>query len=478
MLLPVAALLLVAGPGTASADRAAPRIVGGTATAITATPFQVALYDPTTVTAPDSIYAKQFCGGTVVAPTTVVTAAHCVTEDDAGATVTPASRLRVLAGSARLPDDRTVAAPAVDVAVTTVDRSPDYDAGSYDGDVAVLTLSRALYAGAGTAAVAPLRPIDATEASAATAAGAAVGISGWGSTVAQPTQGAGPAPSYPHDLLSAVTHVVAPAVCASQYRTGEITSRMLCAGEPRGGVDTCQGDSGGPLAATAGGVPVLAGIVSFGAGCAQAGSSGVYTRVADPSISAFIRDRTGATSDGTATTPADPSPTPSPAASTPVAAPSEAASATAPTAPAATADGPAATGAASPSGTPSSAGGAAAPAADRASPTARLSGRTCTRRRCSVRVLVTDPPPTSGVKGVTGTLRWTARVACRKAGRRTTCARSRTATVRGTLLGGSTWTVLTPRLGAGAYRLSVVARDRAGHRSAGTVRTTLRRRTG
>ena len=50
---------------------------------------------------------------------------------------------------------------------------------------------------------------------------------------------------------------------------------MVCAGYSSGGVDTCQGDSGGPL--IIGGV--LAGIVSWGDGCADAQYPGIYTRL-------------------------------------------------------------------------------------------------------------------------------------------------------------------------------------------------------
>ena len=53
---------------------------------------------------------------------------------------------------------------------------------------------------------------------------------------------------------------------------------MLCA-QSNDGSDTCQGDSGGPFICVEGGQPVLYGVTSWGLGCAEANSPGVWAKV-------------------------------------------------------------------------------------------------------------------------------------------------------------------------------------------------------
>lgn len=102
--------------------------------------------------------------------------------------------------------------------------------------------------------------------------GACAAVSRWGTT-----KSGGESP----DRLQAVdVPIVSEEECQRAY-AGEITAGMICAGSPEGGKDSCQGDSGGPLVVR--GLSErhwqLAGVVSWGHGCAEPGKYGVCARV-------------------------------------------------------------------------------------------------------------------------------------------------------------------------------------------------------
>uniref|UniRef100_A0A7M5XA24 Peptidase S1 domain-containing protein n=1 Tax=Clytia hemisphaerica TaxID=252671 RepID=A0A7M5XA24_9CNID len=98
-------------------------------------------------------------------------------------------------------------------------------------------------------------------------------VSGWGTLESGGDQ--------PEILQKAEVNIVSRDTCNSKYSSG-ITKVMLCAAAP--GKDSCQGDSGGPLVVEGDKCGndqyFLAGVVSFGSGCAHPDYPGVYADVA------------------------------------------------------------------------------------------------------------------------------------------------------------------------------------------------------
>jgi trypsin len=283
---------------TARSTRARASIVGGADASIASFPFQVALYD----SGAGSPAAGFFCGGVIIDAVHVVTAAHCIA-GGGGRQAGVAGEVTVLAGSTALnpPDAGSVRDP---VRASEVDSH--YNPVSSDYDVALLTLSRPLWSGStapslnGANTIAPL-PLDPGTASAYANPNLAPAViataSGWGDVNPAPGHEAG----YPTSLRAVRMPLVPDSLCEEQYAAIEqpITSRMICAGGGRSHVDTCYGDSGGPLVVdrdTPARAPqdyVLAGLVDFGNGCAQAGYAGVYTRISSPEIMRFLNSGVG-----------------------------------------------------------------------------------------------------------------------------------------------------------------------------------------
>ncbi|MET8410869.1 serine protease [Streptomyces sp. NPDC005195] len=230
-----AATALLCAPGAVAAPQP---IVGGTTTTTTAYPFMMQITDAS---------QNQFCGGTLVAANKVVTAAHCMVGETT-------SSVRVIGGRTYL--------NGTNGTVSKVGRiwiNPGYTDATNGDDVAVLTLSTSM-------SYTPASYVASTN-TGVYAAGSTARIVGWGTT--------SESGSSSNQLRTATVPIVSDSSCRSSYGSDYVASDMVCAGYTNGGTDTCQGDSGGPL--LIGGV--LAGITSWGNGCAEAGYPGVYTRL-------------------------------------------------------------------------------------------------------------------------------------------------------------------------------------------------------
>jgi hypothetical protein len=277
------ALALTAAGNAAAADGAdpQPRIVGGEQTTIEDWPWQVALARNDEVD-PRGPYFRQTCGGTLVAPTIVLTAAHCVFDEDPEVLAfEPASNFEVFTGRTALSSDQGQAIDvteywyAVDAMGTPTfvpQSSPGTDPPLFDEealhwDVVILQLEAP-----STSETIKLAGADELE---LWEAGRPAYISGWGSI----DDG-----TFPDDLHAAEVEMIDDDICDSPsiYGGQFVQETMLCAGFLTGGVDTCAGDSGGPLVVPInGGDFRLVGDTSWGIGCALESLPGVYGRIAD-----------------------------------------------------------------------------------------------------------------------------------------------------------------------------------------------------
>lgn len=224
------------------------RIVGGTDADIRDYPWQVSLQDQS---------FGQFCGGSVVHERWVITAAHCV-EDGAPFFV----RAATTRSNSRNGQDRDVA----DVIV-----HPEYNGFVEDGrDIALVRLVSPLDLSDPRVAAIPL--VTATNAAAGlTDPGVLSVITGWGST----REGGSTVTTLQQASIPIVS--LADAIDAYGFNIGsdQIAAGILGVGI----VDACQGDSGGPLVVPSQGSFALAGVVSWGNGCARPDFPGLYARV-------------------------------------------------------------------------------------------------------------------------------------------------------------------------------------------------------
>ncbi|KAM7354833.1 seminase-like [Cochliomyia hominivorax] len=215
--------------------RKSENIVGGTKTLISRAKFVVNVR---------SNHGKFECGGTLVAPTFVITAAHCVNRFKE-------SDLSVIGGATYLSDK------GIQSGVSKIYIPEDFDIETANMDIAVLELLSPLEGE-------NIETIKLCETH--LKGNDKITIFGWGQTSEYIAK-------HSEELRMVRFPVIDHSRCKDMY-IEQITKSMFCAGG-LGNKDACIGDSGGPAVFR----NQLCGVISWGRGCARHYYSGIYTDI-------------------------------------------------------------------------------------------------------------------------------------------------------------------------------------------------------
>lgn len=222
-------------------------------------------------------FEEQYCGGSLIAPTWILSAGHCfLNEEGTAPNLEFAANSTVVLGSDTVfPLGENAIVAQIGQVIIHPNYEPDAatSLNADDYDLALVEI---------TAAV-DIAPISLPLAGTVVPDGTEVLIMGWGTTrVDENNESADPS----NELLQGRQLIVSAAECIEFYGD-RITDNMICAGglDANDTTDTCQGDSGGPLVVATNAAYVQVGAVSFGGTevgpvCGEAGAPGVYTNIA------------------------------------------------------------------------------------------------------------------------------------------------------------------------------------------------------
>ncbi|KAJ8014020.1 hypothetical protein DPEC_G00035910 [Dallia pectoralis] len=247
------------------------KVVGGAVVPVEAQPWMVAIF----------LRDHFLCGGTLIAPCWVLTAAHCLIDEDGMRA--PRRRLTVYLGRSNIVRNDPTREQKFSVEESIIHQDYNNTEGNYNNDIGLLKLRQkdgvcATRSPSVRTACLPPPHIMMPPGAICTAAG--YGKTSFGAW------------EYSNDLRQVTVALLAQSVCQTrEYYGKSLTKNMFCAGSPDWKNDSCQGDSGGPLVCEAGGRAFVFGVVSWGEGCARVKKPGIYTRVTN--YNTWISEKTG-----------------------------------------------------------------------------------------------------------------------------------------------------------------------------------------
>ncbi|XP_008112480.2 urokinase-type plasminogen activator [Anolis carolinensis] len=238
------------------------KIVGGHKAAIESQPWIATIFQSTR----NRGYNRFLCGGSLIDPCWVLTAAHCFESR-----TFDTSRLSIILGKSALNvTDAEEQSFAVDRLI--IHEGYSEQRGDYDNDIALIRIRSSTGQCAEETPVVkticlPPRNLQLSE-------NFQCEVSGYGKENKTEIY-------YSRILKSTYVKTLSQSKCQKYYEGRTVNGNMFCAADKDWKTDSCKGDSGGPLICEYRNKLMLYGIVSWGEGCAEKEKPGVYTRVTE-----------------------------------------------------------------------------------------------------------------------------------------------------------------------------------------------------
>uniref|UniRef100_A0A671KXT4 trypsin n=1 Tax=Sinocyclocheilus anshuiensis TaxID=1608454 RepID=A0A671KXT4_9TELE len=252
-----------------SREKRSMKVVGGALSEVERHPWMAAVFSR-------SSCGRTFtCGGSLISPCWVLTAAHCFPDGP--------YKLSVFLGKNAINETDVQREQEFRVSELFIHEHFDNTDGNYNNDIALLKIHS--HDGCCAKESSSVKTVCIPEAHQSLSDGMSCEVTGYG----REQEGLW---YYSQYLREAKVNMLSQDLCSSKvYYGNKITDNMLCAASPDWSVDACKGDSGGPLVCRVRERVFLFGVVSWGEGCSRPFRPGVYAKVSN--YHRWILEKTG-----------------------------------------------------------------------------------------------------------------------------------------------------------------------------------------